>query len=331
MIRILMGLRVLARMCAFAGLTLLGATQASAQDFPVRAVKVIIGFTPGGGADIFGRMIAEKMSALLGQSFTVENRPGANGNLAANTVAKSGPDGYTLLFVASTHVSNGDLYANLPYDPMTDLVPVALGVSMPLLLVATPSFPPNDVQQLIAYARQNPGKVTFASPGMGAPAHLAMEMFKSAAGLDIQMIHYKGAGPAQADVMGGHVNLQIATFAQAMPLASAGKLKILAQTGITRSSLAKQIPTIDESGLPGYHADTWFGMVAPAGVPVPVLDRLNKVMNEVLTDPVVVARIHELGAEPMGGSREHAARLMQQEQVKWRKVIKEVGIGLKPE
>jgi len=300
---------------------------AAAQEFPTRGpIKVVVGFPPGGGADIFARIISEKMAGLLGQTFVVENKPGANGNLAANQVAKSPADGYTLLFVANTHVSNGDLYTNLPYDPMKDLVPVSLGMSMPLLLVASPSFPPTNVPDMLALAKASPGKVTYATPGRGAPVHLIGEMFKSLAGVDIQMVHYKGAAPAQADVMGGHVNMQIATFAQALPQVAAGKLKVLAQTGLTRSAQAPNIPTIAEAGIPGFHADAWFAMVAPANVPAPIIARLNQVMNQVLSNPEMTARLRSLGAEAMGGTPEQAAALMRSDQLKWRKVIKEVGI-----
>ena len=312
------------------GLALLAAVirfgPALAQDFPNRPVKVVVGYAPGGGTDIFARVIADKLGRVLGQPVIVDNRAGANGNIAADLVAKSPADGYSLLFVVNTHVTNVDMYASLPYDPIKDFAPVGLVVSTPLLLVATPSFAPNNIQELVAYARSNPGKATFATPGIGSPAHLTIEMLKAGAGIDIQVIHYKGAGPAQTDVMAGHVNLQIPTLAQALPQAKAGKLKLLAQTGLTRSAQAPDLPTIAEQGLPGFQSDIWFALLAPSATPQPVMARLNRALNEVLTASDTVAKLREMGGDAMGGTPEQAAKLMLGDQLKWRKVIKEVGI-----
>lgn len=312
------------------GLPLLAAAipfaPALAQDYPNRPVRVVVGYAPGGGTDIFARVIADKLGRVLGQPVIVENKAGANGNIAADQVAKSPADGYSLLFVVNTHVTNVDMYASLPYDPIKDFAPVGLVVSTPLLLVATPSFAPNNIQELVAYARSNPGKATFATPGIGSPAHLTIEMLKAGAGIDIQVIHYKGAGPAQTDVMAGHVNLQIPTLAQALPQAKAGKLKLLAQTGLTRSAQAPDLPTIAEQGLPGFQSDIWFALLAPSATPQPVMARLNRALNEVLTASDTVAKLREMGGDAMGGTPEQAARLMLGDQLKWRKVIREVGI-----
>ena len=299
---------------------------APAQDFPSRPVKVVVGYAPGGGTDIFARVIAERMGRALGQAMAVENKAGANGNIAAEQVAKGPADGYSLLFVVNTHVTNVDMYAALPYDPIKDFAPVGLVVSTPLLLVASPGFAPNSVPELLAFAKANAGKATFASPGLGSPAHLTIELLKASAGVDIQVIHYKGAGPAQTDVMAGHVNMQIPTLAQALPQAKAGKIKMLAQTGLTRSALAPDLPTIAEQGVPGFQSDIWFALLAPAATPQPVLARLNRALNEVLSAPDTVAKLREMGGDPMGGTPEQAARLMRDDQLKWRKVIKDVGI-----
>ena len=312
------------------GLPLLAAAipfaPALAQDYPNRPVRVVVGYAPGGGTDIFARVIADKLGRVLGQPVIVENKAGANGNIAADQVAKSPADGYSLLFVVNTHVTNVDMYASLPYDPIKDFAPVGLVVSTPLLLVATPSFAPNNIQELVAYARSNPGKATFATPGIGSPAHLTIEMLKAGAGIDIQVIHYKGAGPAQTDVMAGHVNLQIPTLAQALPQAKAGKLKLLAQTGLTRSAQAPDLPTIAEQGMPGFQSDIWFALLAPSATPQTVMARLNRALNEVLTASDTVAKLREMGGDAMGGTPEQAAKLMLGDQLKWRKVIKEVGI-----
>ena len=312
------------------GLPLLAAAMpfapALAQDYPNRPVRVVVGYAPGGGTDIFARVIADKLGRVLGQPVIVENKAGANGNIAADQVAKSPADGYSRLFVVNTHGTNVDMYASLPFDPIKDFAPVGLVVSTPLLLVATPSFAPNNIHELLAYAKSNPGKATFATPGIGSPAHLTIEMLKAGAGIDIQVIHYKGAGPAQTDVMAGHVNLQIPTLAQALPQAKAGKLKLLAQTGLTRSAQAPDLPTIAEQGMPGFQSDIWFALLAPSATPQPVMARLNRALNEVLSASDTVAKLREMGGDPLGGTPEQAAKLMLGDQLKWRKVIKEVGI-----
>ena len=305
---------------------LASALPAAAQDFPSKPIRVVVGYAPGGGTDIFARLIADRMSAALGQSMIVDNRPGVNGNLGAGQVAKSPPDGYTLLFVVNTHVTNGAIYANQPFDAIKDFAPVGLGVSTPLLLVATPSFAPNSIAELTAFAKASPGKATFATPGLGSPAHLTIEMLKSQEGIDIQVIHYKGAGPAQTDVMAGHVNMQIPTLAQALPQAKAGKIKMLAQTGLTRSALAPDLPTIAEQGVPGFQSDIWFALLAPAATPQPLIARLNRALNEVLGAPDTIARLREIGGDPIGGTPEQAVKLMRDDQAKWHKVIKAVGI-----
>ena len=301
-------------------------TPAAAQDYPNRSVKVIVGYAPGGGTDIFARLIADKLGRLLGQPVLVDNKAGANGIIGADQVAKSPADGYSLLFVVNTHVSNVDMYASLPFDPIKDFSPVGLVVSTPLLLISNPGFAPNNVQELLAFARANPGKATFATPGIGSPAHLTIEMLKANAGVDIQVIHYKGAGPAQTDVMAGHVNMQIPTLAQALPQAKAGKVKMLAQTGLTRSGQVPDLPTIAEQGVPGFQSDIWFALLAPAGTPQPVVAKLNRALNEVLAQSDTVAKLREMGGDPMGGTPDQALKLMRDDQAKWRKVIKDVGI-----
>jgi len=303
-----------------------GALPAMAQDYPNKPIRVVVGYAPGGGTDIFARVLTDRMARVLGQPLVVENKPGANGNIGAEQVARSPADGYALLFVVNSHVTAADMFQSLAFDPIKDFAPVGLAVGTPLLLVASATFAPNNFQELMSLAKANPGKVTFASPGSGSPAHLTIEMLKANAGVDIQVIHYKGAGPAQNDVMGGHVNLQIPTLAQALPQARAGRLKVLGQTGIARSSQAGDVPTIAEQGVPGFRSDIWFALLAPAGTPPPVIARLNRALNEVLAAPDTVAKLHEMGGDPIGGTPEQALKLMQDDQLKWRKVIKDVGI-----
>ena len=312
--------------CAAALLAASAVPGVNAQDYPNRPVKVVVGYAPGGGTDIFARAITERMGRVLGQSMVVENKAGANGNVGAEQVAKSPADGYTLLFVVNSHVTNGDMFASLAYDQIKDFAPIGLVVSTPLLLVANPAFPPNNVRELLAYAKANPGKATLASPGIGSPAHLTMELLKAGAGVDIQVVHYKGAGPAQSDVMAGHVNMQIPTLAQALPNVKAGKLKTLAQTGLQRSEQARDLPTIAEQGVSGFQSDIWFALLAPAGTPPAVVSRLNRALNDVLATPETIAKLREMGGDPMGGSTEQASRLMHDDQLKWRKVIQQVGI-----
>jgi len=302
---------------------------ALAQDYPNRPVKVVVGYAPGGGTDIFARLIAERMGRALGQTMVVENKAGANGNIAAEQVGKGPADGYNLLFVVNTHVTNVFMYTRLAYDPIKDFSPVGLVVATPLLLVANPAFPPNSLPELLAFAKANPGKATFATPGMGSPAHLTIEMLKAGAGVDIQVIHYKGAGPAQSDVMAGHVHMQIPTLAQALPQAKASKIKLLAQTGLARSAQVPDLPTIAEQGLPGFQSDIWFALLAPAATPPAVVARLNRALNEVLAQPETIAKLREMGGDPIGGAAEQAVKVMRDDQAKWQKVIKDVGI--KPE
>lgn len=313
-----------------AGLALaIAAGPAIAQEhYPSRPLRMVVGYAPGGGTDIFARVLADRLARPLGQPVVVENRAGANGNIAAGQIAKAAPDGYQILFVVNSHVTASDTSTDLPYDPIRDFAPVGLAVSTPLLLVANAQFAPSSVRELIAAAKAAPGRTTFASPGQGSPAHLAIEMLKSMAGVDIQVVHYKGAGPAQADVIAGHVSLQMPTFAQGFPPVKAGKLKLLGQTASTRSGLAPDVPTVAESGLPGFGADIWFALLAPATTPGPVITKLNGALNEVLAAPENVARLRELGGDPIGGTPERALAVMRDDQAKWRKVIRE--IGLKP-
>lgn len=308
------------------GLSLSAVLPAAAQDYPTRPIKVLIGFPPGGGGDIFGRVMSEKMSAQLEQPFVIENRPGANGNLAGALAARAPADGYTLLFVTSTHVVQPDLYNNLSYDPMKDLVPVGISVTLPLVMAANANFTASNIPDLISYAKRFPGKVTSATPGRGTPAHLTAEMLKGRAGVDIQIVHYNGSGPAANDILGGRVDMQVATLAGVMPQVRAGRLKILAQTGAKRSPLAPSIPTVAEGGVPGFQSDAWFAFLAPANVPRPILLRLNKAMNDVLATPEMRARLAELGADPVGGSLDSAAAFMREDQERWRKVIKDAGV-----
>ncbi len=312
---------------ALAALVAAGAAMAQ-EAFPSRPLRMIVGYAPGGGTDIFARVLAERLARPLGQPVVVENRAGANGNIAAGQVARAAPDGYQLLFVVNSHVTAADTAAELPYDPIRDFSPVALAVSTPLLLVANAQFAPSTVRELIAQAKAAPGRTTFGSPGQGSPAHLAIEMLKSMAGVDIQVVHYKGAGPAQADVIAGHVNLQMPTFAQGFPPVKAGKLKLLGQTASTRSGLAPDVPTVAEAGLPGFGAEIWFALLAPSATPGPVIAKLNGAMNDVLAAPENVMRLRELGGDPIGGTPERALAVMREDQAKWRKVIRD--IGLKP-
>ena len=323
--------RIFHRFLASVAIGLLGlaSQEAAAQDFPSKPIKVVVGYAVGGGTDAIGRMLADRLGRVFKQPVVVENKVGANGNIAAEFVANAPADGHTLLFVIHTHVTNPGAYANLRYDPLKDFQPVGLAASTPLLFLANPAFPPNNMQELIAYARANPGKATFGTPGMGSPAHLAMEMLKSAAKMDIMIVHYKGAGAAESDLIAGHINMQGSTLNQGMPLAKAGRVKVLAQAGAKRSEQAPDTPTITESGLPGFQSNSWFALLAPTKTPPAIIVRLNQELNLALRDPEVLVRFRAAGAEPMSSTPEEAAKYMREEQVKWLKVMKEVGI--KPE
>ena len=289
-------------------------------------MRFVIGFTPGGPSDILARAVGQKLADRWGQQVLVENRPGAGGNLAAEAVAKSAPDGHTwLLGNNSILATNHALYRKLPYDPLKDFAPVALVAVQPNILVVHPEVPAKSMAELIALARQNPGKLNYASSGAGAAAHLAGELFKSMAGLDIVHVPYKGAQPALTDLIAGQVQLMFATSASVIPYMKAGRLRALAVTTAQRSPSVPELPTMSEAGLSGFEATTWHGVVVPSATPAALIQRLNQDINAVLKEKDLSERLAGLGAEVLTGTPREFADYIAREIPKWTKVVRDSG------
>ena len=292
-----------------------------ASSYPIKPIHLIIGFSPGGSADTVGRALAEGLSNRLGQPVIVENKAGANGNIAAELVARSTPDGYTLYFPSIGHAVNASLYKNLPYDPIKDFTAIGSVFSAPNMLVVPVNSPYKSVAEVIAAAKANPGRLTFASSGSGTSVHLSAVLFEKMA--KIQMIHvpYKGTGNAMPDVISGQVDMSFPNLPSAVPQVKAGNLRGLGITSAKRSAAAPDIPTITESGLPGYDMATWYGLVAPANLPVGIRNRLNKELQSILADPKFKDKLIAQGADPMPGSPEQFSTFIKSEMEKWRKLI----------
>jgi tripartite-type tricarboxylate transporter receptor subunit TctC len=310
-----------------AGLALASfAALAHAQAWPSKPIKWIVPFAPGGTTDILARTVAEKLAPVLGQPVVIENKPGAGGGVGAEFTAKAAPDGYTIMGgTISTHAINASLYNKLPYDPVKDFVAITLIARVPNMLVVNPAIPASNVKELIALLKANPGKYSFASSGNGTSQHLSGELFKSMAGVEMQHIPYKGSPPALQDVMGGQVTMTFDNITTAWPLAKAGKLRALAVTTATRSAIAPDVPTLAESGLPGFEVGSWQGVFAPAGTPPEIVKRLNVEIVKILNLPDVKEKLTGLGAEPVGNSSEEFSAMVKAEVVKWADVVKKSG------
>jgi len=291
---------------------------AHAQSYPQKPVRIISPYSPGGLGDLLPRAVAAGLTELLGQQVIVENRPGASQIIGMQAAARSAPDGYTLVFGSVTSLAiNPSAHRNLPYDPVKDFAPVALCVTTPVYLVVHPSVPAKSVKDLVALARARPGRMTYGSGGNGSSNHLAGELFKSLARVDVLHVPYKGAGPAMIDVMAGHIDMMFG--AAGLAEAQAGKVRLLGVSSAKRSALAPQVPTIAESGVPGYEATIWFGLLAPAGTPAGIVTRLSQDINKVLGQPRVRESFNTLDITP--GSPDAFASLIKREIPKWRKVI----------
>ena len=302
------------------------APPAAADVYPAKAIRFVVAFPPGGGTDIIARSIAQKLSERLAQTVVVDNRPGAGGNIGTDIVAKSAPDGYTLLMGSAGPLAiNASLFASMPFDPLRDLAPVTLAASTPNVLVVHPSLKAATLKELIALARAHPGEINFASSGHGTPAHLAGELFNSMAGVKLVHVPYKGAAPALADLLGGQVQIMFSTMPPALPHVKDGKLRALAVTSLKRSPAMPGLPTIDEAALPGFEANTWHGVVLPAGAPSAIVARLNREIVAILRLPDVVERLSAQGAEPVGSTPEEFAAYIKSETLKWARVVRESG------
>src|SRR6267142_1588104 len=312
-----MGFDVL-KACALAALAI--SAPAHAQVYPAKPLRMIVAYPPGGGTDIVGRMLAQKLGESLGQSVVVENRGGASGNIGTELAARAAPDGYTVLMGnVAPNAINVSLFRNLPFDPVADFAPVSLIASTPNILVVHPATPARTVKEVIALARARPGTLNFASAGVGSSSHLAGELFRILAGADIVHVPYKGAGPAMVDVLSGQVQLYLATMPAAMPHVKSGKLAPVAVTSSRRSPALPDIPTIAESGVPGYEASTWYGVLAPAHTPAAVIARLHENIVEILAVSETRARLADQGFEPVGNSPEEFGAYIKSEIAKWGK------------
>ncbi|GKS74800.1 tripartite tricarboxylate transporter substrate binding protein [Acidovorax sp. SUPP950] len=302
---------------------------AFAQAFPNKPITIIVPFAAGGTTDILARVIGQGLSAELGQSVVVDNRAGAGGNIGGQMAARAPADGYTLFMgTVGTHAINAALYKKMPFDPVKDFAPLTRVANVPNLLVANPNQPYKTVQELIAYAKANPGKVNFGSSGSGSSIHLSGELFKSMAKVDMQHVPYKGSAPAVTDLLGNQIGIMFDNMPSAIQHVRSGKLRPIAVTTAKRSPELPDVPTIAEAGVPGYEATSWFGMFAPAGTPAPIVAQLNKALVKVLSQPETKKKLADQGAEPVSETPEQFAAFIQAESAKWGKVVKESGASV---
>src|SRR5471032_42767 len=299
---------------------------ASAQNYPVKPVRVVVSFPPGSGADIVARTITPRLTEAYGQQFIVDNRAGAAGNLGAEVAAHAAPDGYTLLFTPASVASSQALYQKLGYNLQKDLDPVSMIASAPFVLVVHPSLPVKNVKDLIAMAKAKPGKLLYASTGNGGSPHLAMELFKLQARIDIGHIPYKGTPPAVTDLIAGQVSMMFANTLSVLPYVNSGRLHALAISSAKRSAAAPALPTIAETGMPGFEASTWFGMLAPTGTPKDILVRLNSEIRKIVQTKTVSDALIAQGADPIGSTPEEFQTRIKSDIDKWTRTIKAAGV-----
>ena len=301
---------------------------ARALDYPSRPVRIIVGYAAAGPTDIAARLVGQWLSERLGQSFVVDNRPGAASNIGTELVVRAPPDGYTLLLVNATNAINATLYDKLNFNFIRDIAPVASIMRTTYVMVVQPSFPAKSVPEFIAYAKANPGKINMATAGVGSPPHVYGELFKAMAGVDLIHVHYRGGGPALVDLLGGQVQIMFEGITSSIEYVRAGKLRALAVTSATRSAALPDIPTVGEF-VPGYEASGWFGLGSPKNTPAEIIDTLNREINAGLADPTMKARIADLGGSPMPMTPTDFGKFIADETEKWAKVIRTANI--KPE
>ncbi len=310
-----------------AAAALTASVAATAQNYPTKPIRIVVVSTPGGSVDTMARTIGPKLAERWGQQVLVDNRPGAGGAIAAEIVAKATPDGYTLIMgTVASFATNVSLRKSLPYDPVKDFSPISLVATQNLMLLIHPSVPAKSVKELVALAKKQPGKLSFASAGNGTGGHLSGELFKMLAGIDMLHIPYKGVQPALIDVVSGQVTMTFASIISAMPQVKNNRLRALAVTGTERSPAAKELPTMIEAGVKDYDSATWYGLLAPAGTPADIVNKLNAEVVAILKSPETNERLSREGADPVGNSPAAFAKHIQTEIDKWRKVIKAAGI-----
>jgi tripartite-type tricarboxylate transporter receptor subunit TctC len=298
----------------------------SGQAYPSRPIRYIVAQAPGGSSDTLARIVTQRVAGGLGQQIVIDNRPGATGIIGAEVVARANPDGYTLLQVATSHATNPAMQAKLPYDTLRDFSAISLLTQQPNVWLVYPSVPVKNIKELIAYAKSKPGQLNYASSGTGGSQHLAGELLKSMAGIDIVHVPYKGSPPALVDVIAGRVPLMSSTMPPALPHIRSGKVRAIAVTSAKRSPALPDVPTVAESGLPGYEAIAWQGLVAPAGTPKAVIARLNAEFVKAVKQPDIVAKLNEQGFETVASTPEWFTQYTKTEIAKWSKVIKAAGI-----
>ncbi|HEX2117408.1 MAG TPA: tripartite tricarboxylate transporter substrate binding protein [Alphaproteobacteria bacterium] len=301
---------------------------AAAQDYPSKPIRWIVPFPPGGPTDLLARTVGQKLNEAWGQPVVIENKPGAAGNLGVDLAAKSLPDGYTLVIVPTGNITvNPTLFANLPYKP-SDLAPVTTLATVENVVVINPSVPAKSLAELVALAKSKPGALTFASPGAGSQAHLAGELIKLAAGVDMLHVPYRGIGPALNDLLGGHVSMMFSQMSSALPHMQSGALRALGVASLKRSPVAPELPTIAEQGFPGFEATSWYALMVPANTPKGVIGKLHRETVRILQLPDVKDKLAGLGADPVGNSPEELATTIREESARWAEVIRKQGIKL---
>lgn len=305
----------------------LGSACAYAQQYPVKPVRIVVGFTAGGPSDIVGRIVAQQLTERLNRQVVVENRAGATGTIGADLVAKAPPDGYSLYLASqTTHAVAPYMYSKVGYDPVKDFATVVLVAQNPLLVVTHPSLGANSIKELIAIARSRPGDINFATGGSGSSPHMSMELLKNAAKINMVPIHYKGDSAAISDLLGGQVPLMSASISGLLPYVKGGRLRGIAVTGSKRSAIAPDFPTVAESGVPGFEVITWFGILATAGTPADVVNRLNTEIVASLAQPAVKEQFTKLGLEIVGNTPEQYATFLRSENVKWGNMVRALGL-----
>ena len=304
-------------------------TSATAQTYPSGPIRWLVGFAPGGTADMISRDIAGELEKVLGQPVIIENRPGANGSTATVALAAAKPDGQTLMMILSGHITNSFLYPNLGFDPLKDVTPISLVASSPLAIVANPNFAPSDIGSLVEAAKAKPATISYATPGVASIQQLSLELMAFMTGTKFVHVPYRGGAPALNDVIGGHVPLAVLSVLQVMPQVEAKQLKALAVTSRGRTDVWPDIPSISEAGVLGYEAELWFGVIAPAGTPEAIVDRLNREITRFIKSDFMQKRLASQGARAIGTSRDEFAAFMRTEQEKWGRVLREIQI--KPE
>jgi len=323
-----MNRRIKQALCAAAAAACTYGSAAVAQNFPTKPLRIVVGLAPGGGTDIVARMVGQRVSSAIGQQTIIDNRPGASGNIAAELVAKSPADGYTLIVVTASHAINPSLYSKMSYDPMKDFAAITQLTAQPYLFVVNPSVPAKSVKEFITLAKSRKGGLTYASSGAGLLGHLGMELLKTQAKFDAVHVPYKGAGPALVDTIAGQVDAFFPTIISGLPQVKNGKVRVIGVTTLKRAALLPDVPTVAEQGFPGYEVSGWYGLLAPAGTPKDVIAYLNREVVKVLRSPEARDRLAAEGAEGVGNTPEQFGAYMQSEMVKWSKVVKQSGANV---